>query len=184
MDELQLGNRIQALRTEQGLSLRTLAAKAGITASMLSQIENEQVNPSVNTLRSVAQALDIPLYALFKDQVTPNPVVRPQQRRIIGSRSEPDISYELLTADTKGALEFCMMVIPPECSSCANLLHHTGEEVAYMLSGDLVELDLDGSVYTLHPGDSVRIPPNTAHAWHNPGKATVQVIFAVTPPTF
>ena len=51
MQDIHLGKKIQTLRTERGLSVRKLASAAGITASMLSQIENEQVNPSIQTLR-------------------------------------------------------------------------------------------------------------------------------------
>ena len=184
MDDLQLGQKIQNLRAGHGLSVRKLSSLAGITPSMLSQIENEQVNPSINTLRSIAQSLDVPLYALFKSEPLTTPVVHPETRRIIGSKTEPDVHYELLTSDTKGAIEFCMMVIPPHRSSYRDVLSHTGDEVAYMLSGDSVDLDLDGTVHTLHPGDSVRIEPNTVHVWHNPSASPVQVIFAITPPSF
>lgn len=184
MDDLHLGQKIQNLRAERGLSVRKLAALAGITPSMLSQIENEQVNPSVNTLRSIAQAMEVPLYALFKNAPVTNPVVLPHERRVIGSKSEPDVRYELLTSDTKGDIEFCVMVIPPHQSSYRDVLSHSGEEVAYMLSGSSVELDLDGTVYTLQPGASVRIAPNTPHVWHNHTTEQVQVIFAITPPTF
>lgn len=184
MDDLQLGQKIQTLRTERSLSVRKLSALAGITPSMLSQIENEQVNPSVNTLRTIAQALEVPMYALFKNEPIMNPVVHPDDRRIIGSKSEPDVHYELLTCDAKGEIEFCIMVIPPHRSSYRDLMSHTGEEVAYVLAGDSVDLDLDGTIYTLQTGDSVRIAANVPHVWHNQFNSTVKVIFATTPPTF
>lgn len=184
MEDLQLGSKIQALRAEKGLSVRRLAALAGITPSMLSQIENEQVNPSINTLRAVAGALDTPLYALFSTEPAEDPVVRGDRRRIIGSKSEPDVYYELLTGDTKGDIEFCMMVLPAGKSSFRDQMSHIGEEAAYLLTGKCVELEMNGTVYTLYPGDSVRIRPKIPHVWHNRSDETVKVIFAVTPPTF
>ena len=184
MEELNLGKKIQAIRTKCGLSVRKVASLANITPSMLSQIENEQVNPSINTLRSIAQVLDTPLYTFFMTDQTSNPVVHPDERRIIGSKSEPDVHYELLTRDTKGDIEFCMMVIPPHLSSYRDNQSHAGEEVAFVCSGDWVDLDMDGILFTLNVGDSVRIPANIPHTWHNRSDTTVQVIFAVTPPTF
>ena len=111
-------------------------------------------------------------------------MVHPENRLVIGSVSEPDVHYELLTPDTKGDIEFCMMVIPPHCSSYRDIKSHVGEEVAYMCSGDSVELNLDGTSLTLKTGDSVRIPANAPHVWHNHADITVQVVFAITPPTF
>ena len=60
LEELNLGKKIQAIRTKCSLSVRKVASLANITPSMLSQIENEQVNPSINTLRSIAQVLEPP----------------------------------------------------------------------------------------------------------------------------
>lgn len=184
MDELQLGQNIQKLRLEQNLSLRKLASLAGITPSMLSQIENAQVNPSVNTLRSIAQVLKVPMFLLFKDAPGESPVVHPQDRRIIGSKNEPDVHYEILTADMSGNIEFCLMEILPGRSSYRDAMSHAGEEVAYMLSGNWADLELDGTSYRMEPGDSVRIASNTPHVWHNPSDTVAKIIFAITPPTF
>ena len=182
MDELQLGSKIQQYRRARGLSVRKLAAQAGITPSMLSQIENGQVNPSINTLRAVAQKLGVPLYVLFQDTPSASPVVHPEDRRIIGSRREPDVRYELLVG-AGGSIEFCMMVLPPHRSSYRDAQSHTGEEVAYVQTGR-VDLELDGTTYSLCADDSVRIPPNSPHIWHNPTNEPTNVIFAITPPTF
>ena len=111
-------------------------------------------------------------------------VVHPETRLVIGSPGEPDVHYQLLTPDTKGDIEFCMMVIPPQCSSYRDSKSHVGEEVAYVCAGDSVVLDLEGTPLTLRAGDSVRIASNAAHVWHNPSQVTAQVIFAITPPTF
>lgn len=184
MNDFNLGKNIQTLRTERSLSVRKVANLANITPSMLSQIENGLVNPSINTLRSIAQVLETPLYSLFKEEQTEDIVVHPENRLVIGSASEPDVHYELLTPDNKGDIEFCMMVIPPHCSSYRDIKSHIGEEVAYVCSGDCVELDLDGTPLVLKVGDSVRIPSNVPHVWHNRADITVQVIFAITPPTF
>lgn len=184
MQELNLGKKIQNLRMERGLSVRKVAGMANITPSMLSQIENGLVNPSINTLRSIAQVLDTPLYSLFKEEQTADVVVHPENRLVMGLTNEPDVHYELLTPDTKGSIEFCMMVIAPHCSSYRDAKSHDGEEVAYVCAGEHVELDLDGTPFTLKVGDSVRIPANVPHVWHNHADVTVRVIFAVTPPTF
>ena len=184
MSETSLGKKIQSIRSAKGMSVRKAAGLAEITPSLLSQIENDQVNPSINTLRTIAGVLDTPMYMLFRDEESGAPVVHPESRLTMGSKSEPDIRYELLTPDTKGNIEFCMMIIPAGMSSYRDARSHDGEEVAYMLSGGEVVLEINGLELSLAPGDSVRIPPHAKHIWHNRSKTEVRVIFAITPPSF
>ncbi len=47
-----------------------------------------------------------------------------------------------------------------------------------------VELEIEGIRYTLHHEDSIRIPGGAMHRWYNPTEQPVQVVFAVTPPSF
>lgn len=184
MGEVSLGKKIQGIRTARGMSVRKTAGLAGITPSMLSQIENDQVNPSINTLRTLAEILETPLYVLFREEEHVASVVHPESRMTMGSKSEPDICYELLTPDTKGNIEFCMMIIPAGMSSYRSARSHEGEEVAYLLSGTEVVLEVDGTELLLATGDSVRIPPHANHVWHNRSDTEIRVIFAITPPTF
>ena len=66
MEDMDIGGRIQEYRKAAGIGLRELANRAEISASMLSQIENNIVNPSINSLKNIAEALDIPLYKFFQ----------------------------------------------------------------------------------------------------------------------
>lgn len=52
MNGLSLGKKIQEIRSAKGFSVRKTANLAEITPSMLSQIENDLVNPSINQYAS------------------------------------------------------------------------------------------------------------------------------------
>lgn len=184
MSTSTLGKRIQDIRAVKGYSVRKTASLAEITPSMLSQIENDLVNPSINTLRSIANALDTQIYMLFRDEVNESPVVHKEDRLSLGFKNEPDIRYELLTPDTKGGIEFCMMVIPSGMNSYRDARSHEGEEVDYIISGSDLYLEINGAEFRLGKEDSVRIPPYAAHVWHNRGTEEARVIFAITPPSF
>ena len=62
---LDLGEKLRTARINQNLSLRELAAKAEVSASLLSQIENGKTNPSVRSLHSIADALSMPVDYFF-----------------------------------------------------------------------------------------------------------------------
>ncbi len=183
-EEINIGAKVQQFRKKSGLSLRELAAQVELSPSMLSQIENDAVNPSINTLKNIAQALHVPLFLFFKDD-EPQPerlIVRRGENRIIGHSGE-EVLYKLLTPTVDCSIEFCLMEIPPHTASSDIEREHTGEEVAYVISGQ-VELHLGDSVYRLCTGDSVQIPPATPHRWVNGSDEEFRAVFAITPPSF
>ncbi|HLI30419.1 MAG TPA: helix-turn-helix transcriptional regulator [Terriglobia bacterium] len=61
----RLGKRLCELRLERGLTQGDLEAKTGILKSHISRIENGHRTPSLETVRRLATALEVPLYALF-----------------------------------------------------------------------------------------------------------------------
>jgi transcriptional regulator with XRE-family HTH domain len=62
-----IGSKLRAVRREQQMSLRKLAVKADISASMLSQIETGKAYPSVRSLYNIAAALAVPVDYFFPD---------------------------------------------------------------------------------------------------------------------
>src|ERR1700730_11869261 len=64
-----IGTKLRAVRQQRQVSLRELAQKADISASMLSQIETGKAYPSVRSIYSIAAALDVPVDYFFPDQV-------------------------------------------------------------------------------------------------------------------
>ena len=64
---LDIGEKLRTARMGQTMSLRELAEKAEVSASLLSQIENGKANPSVRSLYSIAAALSLPVDYFFPD---------------------------------------------------------------------------------------------------------------------
>lgn len=65
--DLAIGSALRGLRDRRALSARQLAANSGVSAAMISRIENGQVSPSISTLNALAKALDVPLVSLFRE---------------------------------------------------------------------------------------------------------------------
>ena len=184
MDTLELGAKIRAYRKEKRMSLQALAEQVHITPSMLSQIERDLANPSINTLKLISKALNIPLFQLFTTSGNMDTIVRRGNRKKIHMpNAGASYEYELLTPDTNGAIEFILQKFKANSDSGDAIQSHEGEEVAYVLNGQLT-LVMNDSEFTLHEGDSVRIPPMTPHYWSNPTNWDATMIFAVTPPSF
>ena len=178
---VSIGERIRYFRQLRGITLKKLAETVGITSSMLSQIERDLANPSLNTLRTISAALDVPLFRIFMDDTPQSTnLVRPENRKHI---IENGVEYELLTPDMNSTIEFCQLKLESGCSTIDSAMSHKGEEVALALKGTF-SLSLDGVSYTLCEGDSILIPSLVKHVWTNIGKETAELVFAVTPPDF
>jgi transcriptional regulator with XRE-family HTH domain/quercetin dioxygenase-like cupin family protein len=69
-----IGEKLRAVRQQRQMSLRELATKAEVSASMLSQIETGKAYPSVRSIYNIAAALAVPVDYFFPEQESHNPV--------------------------------------------------------------------------------------------------------------
>ncbi|MBN2797194.1 MAG: helix-turn-helix domain-containing protein [Clostridia bacterium] len=186
MNDINIGKKISEIRKQKNLTIKDLATQASVTPSMLSQLERGLANPSINTLKTIASALDVPLFTFFiEDNHQANLVVKPSERKqvILPSEGDEIIVYELLSPDLNGDIEMATMTLSPGSHTSKDNFKHAGEEVAYVIRGNVV-LFLNENKIELFQGDSVKIPPQMLHRWYNPYDKEAEVIFAVTPPSF
>lgn len=181
MENIDIGKKVEKYRKAKGFSSRELAKLAEITPSMLSQIERGLANPSIQTLKVLAKALDVPTFSfLLEEKNTEELVVRSKERK---KMVVENLSYELVSPDFTGTLAAAIMTIPPCGSSSDKLLEHKGEEVAFVLAGK-IKVFLEEAEYLLEKGDSVNIPAYMKHKWENPFNQEAVILFSVTPPAF
>ena len=179
MSDLNIGEKIGQIRKKQDLSIKDLAKLAGVTSSLLSQIERGLANPSVNSLKSIASALNVPLFTFFTSEVNKEElIVRCNSRKKVVLPGSSDVVYEMLVPGGKDNLEFAIMNLAPNTSSCNEHIHHKGVEIAYVLQGQ-VNLYLDDDKFILNEGDSVKVPIGTNHRWDNSYEKDCKIIFAV-----
>ncbi|RGZ00150.1 cupin domain-containing protein [Clostridium sp. AM58-1XD] len=184
MSDLNIGQKTQQYRKQKNMSLKALAELTQLSPSMLSQLERGLASPSINTLRVIADALEVPLFRFFsEDEDTTEFIVHPDSRKTLALPSSPDVAYEFLTPDLSGTIEYCIMTLEPGGFSSSCPKSHNGEEVGYILEGPLT-IHFDNAVHELHTGDSLRLPPHTNHRWENSGTSVAKLLFAVTPPSF
>ncbi|WP_139490654.1 cupin domain-containing protein [Brevibacillus dissolubilis] len=181
MENIDIGKKVEKHRKNKNLSIKELAQLAEITPSMLSQVERGLATPSIQTLKMLAKALDVPTFSfLLEETNSADLVVRSSERKKMVVES---LSYELLSPDFTGNLATAIMHVPPHTSSSEKLMEHKGEEVAYMLAGK-IKIYLNGDEFILEAGDSVKIPSHMKHKWENEFSENASILFSVTPPSF
>lgn len=183
----KIGERLKRARLKSGLRLRDVAERAACSESMLSKIENDKAVPSLTTLHRLCKALSVNVaYLLSNDRTASWAVFRASQRQLIGftqAEGGEGTKAEVLVPFVEGRLlEGFVVVIEPGGHS-GGPLQHKGEEVGYVIEGEL-ELTIKREVFRLLPGDSFYFPSDLAHTYGNPGKTVMRAIWINTPPTF
>ena len=171
----------------KGLRLRDLAEKAECSESMLSKIENGRAVPSLKTLYRIAEALGLTVGQLFAQPAEPNGLVsRGGERPIVHAdplRNGPGLTLErLIPYHQSHLLQGSIHNIAPGGSG-GGLVSHEGEEVAYILEGQ-VEFIVGDERFLLKAGDSICYRSEQPHGYRNGGDDHAKLIIVNTPPSF
>lgn len=170
-----IGETLQRLRIARGLSLRTLAGRAGFSPSFLSQVENGQSSPSIASLDRLAQALGLRLVDFFEQaSAEPAVVVRSVDRQNLTSEWSRARLELLLPHGAMRTLEGLLITLAPGGRSGKAPTTDAHEQVALVLEGS-VALTLAGRRYLLESGDAAGIPAGSPYAWENPGETEAKL---------
>jgi transcriptional regulator with XRE-family HTH domain len=202
---VNVGSLIRRERQKQGLSLRELARRVRISASMLSQVENDRTRPSVSTIYAIATELGLSIDALLSDSdgqagsavaaagprtrrgsAAAAPVlaelscqlVRPDERRKL--ELESGVTWELLSDLLPHMVDFMFVTYEPggSSSSSGKLMRHTGTEFAFLLRGQL-KIQVGFDEYVLEPGDALAFDSSEPHLLVNEGTEPAEGIWFV-----
>lgn len=66
---MAIGKTLRQLRKDKNLTLKSLSEKSGISISFISDIENERRDPSPDTAKKLADALNIDVTLLLKGEI-------------------------------------------------------------------------------------------------------------------
>ena len=187
-----IGRRVAAFRVERGIRVSDLARNVGVSASLVSQIERGQSRPSVSTLFAIAEALEVPVDAFFREtDGSPAAVAGPraaaptsEERYVVRHAERPAIDiesgvrWERLTPTALKNVEFLELVYGPGAESNATLYRHMGEEMILILSGEL-DIYLGFEQYHLREGDSMHFSSMQPHRYVNPTDATTRAVTTI-----
>lgn len=179
MKEINIGENILRARKQQNLSIRDVSKLSNVTPSMLSQIERGHANPSVTSLKSIATALNIPLFTFFiSDSSNNDYILKKEDRKKIIFPNNSNIKYEILTPGIKNDIEFSIMHLPSKRKAINPSNSKSGYIVYYILEGE-VELIIGDEKSLLISEDSVKLPSGIDYIWNNPSDLEAKIILSV-----
>jgi transcriptional regulator with XRE-family HTH domain len=174
---------IRRMRESHKMRLADLAEKTRLSISFLSQVERGLINPSINSLRKIATALDTTLSSFFDEpKSVQGPVIRREERKIL-VKKDSRLTYQLLSSDHAHRIEFLPTRLEVGATSANSPMAHKGDEAALVLQGGCT-FELGNDRYDLNEGDSIYINENTPHRFVNISNVPLIIVSAISPPGF
>ena len=179
----KLGALLRAIRNSRHLTIKEVAAKAGVSSSLLSQIERNRISPSLDTLLQILEVYGVPPNKFFKDYETSSRVeiIRKDDRKIYQRKG---FKYEKLCGDSqiKGNHSFnaFFLELSPGQQRGDESDGHLGRELGIVVEGS-AQLAYGEETYEIHKGDSVSFFSEIPHVIKNSSDQIFRAYWVVTP---
>ncbi|MFX1678859.1 XRE family transcriptional regulator [Mitsuaria sp. CC2] len=177
----RVGATLQTLRQAQGLSLDELSRRAGVSKSMLSQIERNQANPTVAVVWRLANALRVELSELLGGERPAAPTIEVVASHGTPALSSPDGLCRLRILgpiDLAGNFEWYELTVQPG-GALESAAHEPGSREHLSVLGGELEVTAGGSRQTVKTGETARYAVDGAHAIRNLSKKAATALLVV-----
>jgi len=164
--EAAIGTQVREFRQKLDMTVVELAKVAGLSAGMLSKIEHGLTSPSLSTLKNLAEALHVPVTALFRrfeEERDVSFVKAGEGLKIERRGTRAGHQYQLLghTVGKAIGMEPYLITLTDE-SDVFPIFQHSGVEFLYMLEGE-VGYRHGNKTYVMQPGDSLFFDSDAPH---------------------
>lgn len=186
LSHYELGRKIRQLRLKKKIALVDLGKHTGLSASMLSQLENGKLVPTLPTLARIAMVFDVSLDHFFADRRKAKSfsVVRASERIRFPETPDspnPGFYFECLDFNMQDkSMQAYLAEFPPK-EPRASLEHtHGGAELLYVLEGTVGVLYQDEE-HVLNAGDSVYFDASEPHTYRGMSEKAARAVVVTTP---
>jgi XRE family transcriptional regulator, regulator of sulfur utilization len=176
----RVGEQIQRLRNERKMTLDDLSRAAGVSKSMLSEIERDKANPTIAVAWRLTNALGVSLDHLFTASKTPETI------SVAGPHDIPtldghDAKYQLRVwgpIELAGRFEWYELTLQAGGALVSNA-HEPGTREHLTVLQGTIEIEADGATKRLKSADTARYVADVPHAIRNAGKGEAKALLVV-----
>ena len=171
---LEIGNKIKDLRMKQGMSQKELANKIGLTPSFVSQLENNQIIPSLSSFLQICNTLGVSLSDTLEKQSDEEPwLIR--KEKIFSHPSYKEAGMKSFHIVQDGGMSGSFVVMEPYARVKGQIIPSEGKRFLYVLKGD-VSITINGKGETLRTGDSLFLSKEVASLLKNEGGDNAEML--------
>jgi transcriptional regulator with XRE-family HTH domain len=180
-----LGRKLKQLRLRKKIALVDLGKHTGLSASMLSQLENGKLIPTLPTLARIAMVFDIGVDHFFVDRRRKRTFALTRNDERIRFPERPDVPkpsyfFECLAfAAQEKSMQAYIAEFPKRTPDEVVDHFHEGAELIHLLEG-VLELRYQEETHTLRAGDSVYFDSSEPHSYCGVSKSAARAIIITT----
>jgi transcriptional regulator with XRE-family HTH domain len=167
---MQIASAIKRRREQLGLTLRMLAARSGISPSMISDIERGAKSPTVSTLAALAPALGVAVSALLDSDASVTGrihLVRASERAEHVDAASGARRYDLGSAQGGSKVDFTRFVVPPHVIAGPFAAHARGTIEHVFIAAGTIRVEFGDDAVILEAGDSCSSLADAPHYFDN-----------------
>lgn len=174
--------KIKQLRSDQGMTLKTLSEKTDLSVSFLSQIENGTSSLAITSLKKIADAFGVKMVHFFEETESSNFAVKKNDQKPF-KIANSEYTYIRLSNNFKDRkMEPFLVTLQPKQKEYESG-SHAGEEFYYVQSGAVL-ITVDQTEYYLQKGEAIHFPSSLPHMWKNPLERETVILSVITPVIF
>ncbi|WP_053366323.1 helix-turn-helix domain-containing protein [Bacillus sp. FJAT-27245] len=171
---MDIGSKIRAIRKRKNITIAQICEGTGLSKGFISNVENNNTSPSINTLQTIANYLKVPLPYLLLEKDEQMTVIRKNERQVM-TLSESEMKVEHLAS--RGGLSIRVVEFPPGASTGGKNAHE-GEECHLVLKGKILAEQGEDS-FILQEGDTFSWCASVPHFVKNIGDDVATVLIAI-----
>lgn len=176
----EVGKRIKRSRSLKNMTLRDVANKAGVSATLISDIERGKTSPTIKSLTKISHALDETIVHFIEDRKSREVTHSSVDDRVTVVNEKINARHTSLTKKiANGRLEVLEARYENGAKS-RKPLSHFGEKIAILVEGKL-EVTIEDRVYKLSSGDTLYFNSELPHVVSNPAEEPARVLWVITP---
>jgi len=170
-----IGSRIKDIRTSLGINQKELADKVNLTPSFISQLENNQISPSLSSFLQICNALGVSP-SQFLEGKKPDMTRWFFKRDLVlsvPSSVEDGVRIYNITSDEKISAK--IVFFPPRTTLNRHFLYRRAQEFIYVVNGD-ISVTMEGRTENLRYGDSIYLKESFPSQWKNEGGDEAEIL--------
>lgn len=179
---MEFGDRLRKLRVSQGLTVRGLAQKVGVSASYISQLENKECSPSFSVLKKIAEVLGTTVTALTEDGLPEEWLIvrKSQRKRLVVDNPFWEVELFTFTGSRDKRMQACLVRLRPGAYGPNPVFTHDREDFVFVMQGSLIVVS-GSREYSLGEGDAAYFNFHRPEEFRNPGPDVATFLWVVSP---